>query len=334
MNKTSDINARTEMYAVKSFLEVFQPMMVTQRFAHTENQPKGNSRVRKWRRYLPLPVTKAPVAEGITPESYRIKYQDIQVNLQQFGGIVETTDVIMDVVDDPIMKITSRLLAEQAANVIEGLTIDVLKSGTNVIYANGVGRSAVNTVITKEMLRRCVRTLDRNGARTISSIIGATPNISTAGVEAAFYALGHTDLESDLRNLANFKTTVEYGNPGSAMEGEIGAHERIRFILTQNFTPWTKVGGAATTIVLSDGGLAAAGIDACDVYPLIILGRDAYGAVRLQGKGTFEMYVLNPGVARGGDPIGQRGTAGWKTWYAAKILTENYLVRLEVAASV
>jgi len=333
MNKSSDINARTEMYAVKDFLEVFQPMMVTQRFAHTENQPKRNSRVRKWRRYLPLPVTKAPIAEGVTPDSYRIKYQDISVNLQQFGGIVETTDVIADVVDDPIMKITSRLLAEQAANVIEGLTIDVLKSGTNVLFANGSARTAVNTIITKEILRRAVRNLDRNGARTISSVVGPTANVSTSGVEAAFYALAHTDLESDLRNLANFKSTVEYGNPGSATAGEVGAHERVRFILTQNFTPWIKAGGNETTVVLSDGGVGG-GTDGADVYPVIILGRDAYAAVRLQGMQSFEMFVLNPGSARGGDPLGQRGTAGWKTWYAAKILTENYMLRLEVAVSV
>lgn len=334
MNKTSDISPRTEMFAVKSLLEVFQPMTITQRFAHTENQPKKNSTVRKWRRYLPLPVTKAPLAEGVTPDSYKIKYQDVTVSLQQFGGVVETTDVVQDVVDDPILDITARLLGEQASNTIEQVTIDVLKSGTNVIYANGTSRSAVNTVVNKQLMRRCVRILTRHGAKTISSIIQPTAHVSTSGIEAAYFALGHTDLESDIRNIENFKATVEYGSPGSAMEGEIGAHERVRFILTQNFTPWVKAGGAAGSTVLSDGGLADAGTDKCDVYPLLILGRNAYAAVRLQGRNSFEMFVLNPGKARGGDPIGQRGTSGWKTWYAAKILTENYMVRAEVAVAV
>ena len=77
----------------------------------------------------------------------------------------------------------------------------------------------------------------------------------------------------------------------------------------------------------------AVGGTSCHLQALI-LGRDAYAAVRLQGLKSFEMFVLNPGIARGGDALGQRGTAGWKTWYAAKILTENYMLRLEVAVSV
>ncbi len=52
----------------------------------------------------------------------------------------------------------------------------------------------------------------------------------------------------------------------------------------------------------------------------------------LKGKDGIKSYVQNPGQARGGDPIGQRGTVGWKTWFAALITNQAWLTRLEVAA--
>ena len=41
--------------------------------------------------------------------------------------------------------------------------------------------------------------------------------------------------------------------------------------------------------------------------------------------------VLNPNVPRGGDPLGQRGSAGWKASHAAVILNDAWMHRLEVA---
>ena len=154
---------------------------------------------------------------------------------------------------------------------------------------------------------------------------------STAPVEAAFFAKAHTDLEPDIRGITGFVPTVNYSQPGKAMECEIGKVERIRFILTQNFTPWAAAGAGSTTML--HNGAAPDGSQNCDVYPVIIVGRDAYGVIRLQGRQAVSMYVLNPNVARGGDPIGQRGSVGWKTYYAAVILADPWMAVLEVACT-
>jgi N4-gp56 family major capsid protein len=330
MNKTSDISPRTELFAVKALLKVLQPMLVTQRFAQTDQQPKKNSTTRKWRRYKPLAVTTAPLAEGVTPESQKLEHEDVTAVLKQYGGVCEITDVVQDVVDDPVLKVMSQRLGEQAAQTIELLTIEKLKSGSNVYYASGeTSRANVAAKISRGDLRRVVRGLDRGLAKPITSIIKPSAKISTSGVEAAYFAMGHTDLEPDIRDITGFKTVVEYSNPSQAISGEVGAVERVRFILTQNFTPWEAVGASGSTMLT--GGVSGTGN--ADVYPIIIVGRDAYAAVRLQGHGSFKMYVMNPGVARGGDTLGQRGSIGWKTWYTSAILTENYMARLEVACT-
>jgi N4-gp56 family major capsid protein len=42
---------------------------------------------------------------------------------------------------------------------------------------------------------------------------------------------------------------------------------------------------------------------------------------------------LNPGTPSKSDPLGQVGFVGWKTYFAAKILNENWIARIEVGAT-
>ena len=69
-----------------------------------------------------------------------------------------------------------------------------------------------------------------------------------------------------------------------------------------------------------------------DVYPILFVARDAYGIVPLKGKDSLTPMVVNPKPAHG-DPLGQRGTAGWKTMQTSVILNDLWQVRLEVAAT-
>lgn len=43
--------------------------------------------------------------------------------------------------------------------------------------------------------------------------------------------------------------------------------------------------------------------------------------------------VLNPNTPRGGDPLGQRGSLGWKAYRTAEILYDMWMARGEVAVS-
>jgi N4-gp56 family major capsid protein len=69
-----------------------------------------------------------------------------------------------------------------------------------------------------------------------------------------------------------------------------------------------------------------------DVYPVLYLAKDAVGVVPLKGKDSMSIMVVNPKPAAG-DPLGQRGTAGWKVMHTAVILNDLWLVRAEVAAT-
>ena len=68
------------------------------------------------------------------------------------------------------------------------------------------------------------------------------------------------------------------------------------------------------------------------MYPVIIFGRDAYGIVPLKGKSAMTPMVVSPKAAPG-DPLGQRGTVGWKLWTGTVILQDAFMARLEVGCS-
>jgi N4-gp56 family major capsid protein len=332
INKSGDISQRTAVLASARLLRVGQPLLTTQRFGQAEDQAKKSGKIRVWRRYNNLPLTSAPMAEGITPPGQQITYTDYQAVLQQYGDVVYITDVIEDTHEDPVLKEMMARCGEQMAQIIEMVTIDVIKAGTNVVYAGGVTlRTSVTATVSRGDLRKIVRGFNRSNASPISRIISPTQNESTSGVEPGFYAMGHTDLESDIRNVSGFKTVVEYANPGQALPGECGAIEKIRFILTSLWKPWLAAGGNTSSADganarLSSGTAPGSGAVACDIYPMVVVARDAYAVVRLQGMGSVNVSVLHPKPAAS-DPLGQRGSVGWKTWYAAAILNELWLCR-------
>jgi len=138
-------------------------------------------------------------------------------------------------------------------------------------------------------------------------------------------AIVHPDLESDIRNMTGFKPVADYGPHTTPWEGEIGSVEQVRYMSTTIAEPWTG-GGSGTP-----GSLRATNGNV-DVYPVLIFGRDAFGIVPLKGKSSMTPMVVNPKPSSG-DPLGQRGTVGWKLYTATVILQEAFMARLEVGAT-
>jgi N4-gp56 family major capsid protein len=332
INTYGDISPRTGVLASKKMLKIGLPRIVTQRFAQYDDQPMNTGLTRKFRRYLSFPDADGPLSEGVSPAGQVIRYSDYTAHLQQYGDKVKLTDLVADTHEDPVLNIMIERLTDQFSQTVEKITLGVLKGGSNVQYANAAtSRGNVNAPVARGDLRRVVRAFDRANAMPISKIVMPTPNVSTAGVEEAFYALAHTDLEPDIRNITGFKPVTEYGSPSAAIAGEIGAVERVRFVLTSKLTSYSQAGKAGQTFL--SGGTTVTVNTAADVYPILVLARDSFGAVRLAGHQAVKVMVLNPGQPRHGDEIGQQGSVSWKSMYAAVRLNEAWIARLEVACT-
>jgi N4-gp56 family major capsid protein len=75
------------------------------------------------------------------------------------------------------------------------------------------------------------------------------------------------------------------------------------------------------------------GADRVTVYPILYFAANAYAVVPMKGKNAITPMVLNPNVARGGDPLGQRGSVGIKFYHACVILQDAWMARAEVGCS-
>ena len=279
-----------------------------------------------FRRYLALNLATTPLVEGVTPTSKKLTKEDVSVTLEQYGDLVETTDVVEDTHEDPILKETVGILGEQAAQTIETIRYNVLKACTNKFYANGSARTSVNTALTTALQKKIVRGLKRQNAMMMTTIIKSTPDFNTENVSPCYVAVTHTDLENDIRAMTGFIDTKDYGHATTPFEGEIGAVGQVRYILSNIFVAYANGGGAAGAMVSTGGTLA-------DVYPVIYLGKDAWAGVALKGKFAITPMVINPNRPSKSDPLGQRGSVAWKTMQQAVILNDAFMAVAEVAAT-
>ena len=322
-----DVSPRVGIIAISQFLKHAEHAIVFNKLGQVERVPKNKGQVIKWRRFVPFdPITTA-LTEGVTPSSQKLAVVDVSATLGQYGGWSEITDVIQDTHEDPILQGGMQLHGQQAGESFEMLTYLTLRAGTNVVYANGSARNAVNTKVSLGKLRSAVRTLNKNKCRKKTSILAPSVNYKTQAIEAAYIAVCHTDLEPDIRDLAGFVPVSQYGSRQPICPQEFGSVENVRFITTTIASPFADAGGLDSDAVLSTNGTNA------DVYPVIIFGEDAYGTVALKGRDSAEILVRNPGKPEKGNELGQVGSVGWKGWHVAARLNEAWMVRLEVAAS-
>lgn len=321
-----DINQRTAAWAATEMLRHAEPVIVLQKFGMTKEMPKNKADTVKFRRPIPFTAATTPLVEGVTPTAQKMAYEDVTAVLKQYGRPIEITDVVTDLAEDPVLQDASTLAGEQAALTTEMVTFGVIKAGTSVFYANGSARNAVNTAISLNKQRAVTRALKAQKAMKITRILDGSPNYQTKPIEAAFVAVGHTDLEADIRGLSGFVPVAQYGSRQALSEHEIGSVEDVRYILSPELAPWEDAGGAAGSMV-STGGTSA------DVYPVLVLGKEAFGCVPLKGARAITPMVLNPGKPSKSDPLGQRGYVSWKAYYTAVILNENWMARLETAVT-
>jgi N4-gp56 family major capsid protein len=336
-----DISPAVAAYSVVRMLKRAMPYLHLEKFGQTYAIPTNSTTTAKFRRYFLsgttgsagsgsgnffIPVATTPLVEGVTPNGSRLANQDYTVTLAQYGDYITITDVIEDTHTDSVLQQATDILGEQAALTVETLRFNVLKAGTNVFYGNSVGgRSSVVTAISLADQRRVTTALNRQNAKKITQVVASTADFNTKSVEAAYMAVCHPDLETDIRTMSGFKPVADYGPHTTPFEGEIGSVEQVRYMSSTVIAQWADAGGLKGVMRSTTGTNA-------DVYPILFFARDAFGIVPLKGKSAMTPMVVNPKPAAG-DPLAQRGTVGWKLWTATVILQEAFMARLEVAAT-
>ena len=213
------------------------------------------------------------------------------------------------------------LQGEQAAETFDFVTSTALVIGTGVTYASGVAnRGLVNTPLTKADLDAAQLSLRSVNAPFLRSWIpreNTTAAVPGPPGYVAFLTPAQWDVMKDVTDggVKIITRAENYGTEESRLPNELGRYEHIRFVEHSN------------------GQIAAgAGASSKDVHLIPMIAQDAFGVVRIAGE-TIRALARPIDSPDSNDPLGRTGHVGWKGSFAATILDQARLVRMEMTLS-
>lgn len=315
---TTEVSAAVNNFYSRTMLKAARPLLVHLRWAQVKDLPKNNSAVIKFRRYSLLAANTTSLSEGVTPSGVALAVTDVSSTVLQYGDFVTLTDWLQLTTLDPLLTETADLLGQQAGNSLDQLCRDVIVAGTTVQYASTATTRATVTSsmkLNRAELREAVRTLQSNDAMKITRMVNPATGFNTSPLNAAFVGIITENTLFDLKNETGWIPVQEYASQSGVMEGEVGALDDVRFVMTTN----AKI-------------FAAGGSGSIDVHGTLILAAEYYGISRISGA-ALKNIVKPLGSAGTADPLDQRSTSGWKATFVATRLNENFCVRIEHAVS-
>lgn len=294
-----------------------QPLLVHNRFAMVKDIPMNNSNVIKFRRYGNLTAATTALVEGVTPAGSQLSKTDITATVLQYGDFVTLTDKLTMETEDPVRLEANEVLADQAGDTLDQLCRDVLATGTSVIFSGTsntqTSHVAAGDVITLANIITAVETLKAGKARYMTTFVDPTTGYNTTPLPPTYIGIVHVYTTKTIRAMTGFVPVEKYATGATRMEGEIGSLEGVRFVETVNGKVFT-----------------AGGTSSIDVYGTIIMGKYAFATTRIAGKALVN--IVKPlGSAGTADPLEQRETSGWKATFVAKILNDDFMIRIEHA---
>jgi len=315
-------------------IKTAQPLMVTQRVGIDAVMPRGQGKIATIRRYDDLPLVEGVTPEDGQPETYQPTARDITAPVVELSAKVLLDRSAVDFSDDNIPDQVAELLGQQQAKSNELYSLNMLKGGTNVYRAGAVSsRSAIATGISPTDLKMILRQLRGYNVPKITRTIKATDGVSTTPIPHCYLAFVPEIARDNLvANLPGFIEYQYYADSDKAFPEEIGSWEGIRFLPTTLLTPWLAAGANASGYL--SNGVAQTG--RVDVYPMFIMGDQAYARIRIAGRNGTNLMVVLPGSRESfthDNPTGKKGFISWWNYQCVRIANERHFWRYEFAVT-
>ena len=285
-----------------------------------------------------------------------------QTTMKKYAGIVELTEDIETYSEDPIRAKTVEDVTLQMNDAYNSLLLrDILNTSFKVYGGDATSRDEVggsddtksrDYTITEQLTVQLFSQLVQNKAKPMSKIIAGQNRIGTKPIPESFYVIVGADLYGAMINkdlFPSFVSVDEYADPSIRlkMEGieEIGRLGRFRICYAETMTNYAHQGHT-----VGDGSNPSAYCYSSqdpndtdsngnakyhyDVYPAIVMAKDAISTVGLQGKTKQVIYTRWPDVIDNGNPIGERGYVAFKFRYASVITRPEQLAVMEVTCPI
>ena len=299
-----NLTAEQKTFYDRTLLSRLLPNLTFLKYGQKRPMPKNEGDTINFRRFNSLDVPAASLTEGVTPDGTTLSITAVTATVAQEGNWVRLSDKISMVGIDPVLTESAALMGENAAKTLETRCADVIFKGTSQQFAGGAASAAAiaaGKVVNSEEIKKAVRTLRNNNAEPL---------------EGGYY-IGFCDpsVAYDLQNDSLWQDISKYNGAENIMKGEIGRIHGVRFILT--------------TMCPTDATTATAGT----LHKTLIVGKDAYGVVDVNGSSKPEIIITPTGSAGTEDPLNQRASVGWKAMAVTVRLQELAMVCIQSMAS-
>jgi N4-gp56 family major capsid protein len=255
-----------------------------------------------------LATASTALNESVDVDAVGIADAQVTVTLVEYGNAAITTAKLRGTSFLAVDPVVANVIGFNAGISQDTIVRDVLKVGTNVLYAGqAVSRATVipTDLITAAKVRRI-----------LAQLRGA--NVATIG--GLYNAWIHPDVSYDLRGetgAAAWRDPHTYSQPEQIWNGEIGAFEGFRFMESPR-TPVFADAGSSTTLT--------------DTYRTIFAGRQALAKAysTQDGNGANPRVVMSPVV----DHLRRFQGMGWYWLGGYGIFRQAALRSIESASSI
>lgn len=149
--------------------------------------------------------------------------------------------------------------------------------------------------------------LEGNNSLKFTPTIEGGLKFGTAPTWMSFWGYAHTDLRSDIKAVASFLSRNQYPTPKEeALQSELGSTDEVRWLTSSE------------------------AYESSGTYDNFIIGQNAYARIAVDDLST-EMIIKELGS--GDDPLNQRKTMAWKSYFACVILDDGWIVNLQSTAA-
>ena len=311
----NDFTPEQAKFYHRVFLKNYTGKKVHGQFGEKLTFPKHNGDIVNIRAMSPYSTRTTPLTEGVTPTPNTMNFYYVEVPVYQYGAFTPITDYAGFASRDDVLIHDSEELSSQAGRTIEEIDAAALNAGQSVLYAPSV---ASNGTVTEVAGRTGLTPLCK---LTVDAIYRALNYLEMQNAEPigdSFVAIIHPNVKYDIMRSQGFIDVVKYAAVERIFRGEIGMIGNVRFVVST----FAKVFAGAGAYKSGSSG------PQYDVYSTLVLGKDAYKTVEIEGEGM--KTIIKP-LGSGGtaDPLDQRATQGWKCTHGIGITGQTCMVRIE-----
>lgn len=282
------------LYYERKLIEYTKANLVALKFGQKRSLPVNAGRTIEFYRANPMPVVTTPITDKPTPPPSNLpNLTPIQVTVEEYGDSIDLYEFADITSFIPLIDYATDILADQAQRSLDTIAMNELTSGTNVLYAGtATARSdLIGTVkLTKTEIRKAVNLLQRENIPPFD--------------DGYYVCLIHPDKILDLFTDQELILLAQ-ASMSAFEKGLVGQFAGAKFYVS-------------TTLPIVESG----GTPSAPVYLTLVLGKDAYGIVDIDGN---SMRMVQTNV----DRLGRVKTIGWKAYFAVKRLYEKAIVRIE-----